>query len=214
MKSDTYDNVIVGVNKSTIADVFVGPKVRNQSGIIYTDSNGEVLTAKITIGSRNILNMDREDYQINFPLLTSNQVSQLPIITKTFYVEKDTRERLTFGIQVDFSRKNGFFVTDHMIKSTHFMKTNITNKPHRIRLFNFDIDDNMKLVKNTTGTIIQSTIALINQVTINIPNITFLSKSWAVYDENGFMLFGRNLPQPTIIAGSIVFYFNLLKSNV
>lgn len=214
MKSDTYDNVIVGVNKSTIADLFVGPKVRNQSGIIYTDSNGEVLTVKITIGSKNILNMDREDYQINFPLLTISQVSQLPIITKDFYVEKDTRERLTFGIQVDFSRKNGFFVTDHMIQSTHFMKTNITNKPHRIRLFNFDIDDNMKLVKNTTGTIIQSTQGLINKVTINIPNVTFLSKSWAVYDENGFMLFGRNLPQPTIIAGSIVFYFNLLKSDV
>ena len=214
MKADTYDNIIVGVNKSTIADVIVGPKVRNQSGIIYTDSNGELVTAKITIGNKNILNMSRQDYQINFPLLTSNQVSQLPIITKNFYVEKDTRERLTFGVQVDFSRKNGFFVTDHMLQSTHFMKTNVTNKPTRIRLFNFDIDDNMKLVKNTTGTIIQSTIALINQVTINIPNTSFLSKSWAVYDENGFMLFGRNLPQLTIIAGSIIFYFNLLKSNV
>lgn len=205
-KLETYDNVIAGVVKSLKVNVlWLDDDVDSQRGIIYTDSNGEALNMQITYAHGQLLNMDRSDYQFDYPLLEDNQIPLDTLFTKNIYLDKDTGEKVIYNHQVDII---GLVLTDYAINNS---LNNVRKTPVKIATFNrvLDMTDHNILLTdaNTLEVGNISSVMPAANTTIN-HNIggSLPIMAWGVYDTVGKLLYYMNYDTPSIIGNTITLY--------
>ena len=121
-----YDNINVGmkfdgIKTTSIIDLVNAKGGYGQQYVTYTDENGEVESINIRLYDRYDYNIAEDDFDFvdNYPEMSTMALLKTDytdnFLEFTDVVKKDNREILNYTIHINFTAKDGIYITDRFV---------------------------------------------------------------------------------------------------